>query len=625
MSSDNKNFILAIALSALLIIGWQVFYVQPEIERQRQLQEKEAAQSTQVGDGTVPQAGGTTTVPQAGGTTTVPQTGSDVTVPQAGGSTAPTAPTAAGLRPRAVVIAATPRAEIKTPSLAGSINLEGGRIDDLHLLKYKETVKPGSPTITLLSPSGTETGFFADHGWAPSQGNTAKLPTPKTVWSVAGNRTLTPDAPVTLTWDNGGGLVFKRTFSVDKDYMFGVSQEVVNNTGAPVVLYPYARVQRQQIPKIEGFIILHEGLVGVLGEDLKELDYDDVKDDPKPTVADSKGGWLGITDKYWAVVVIPSQDTEITGRFTYTPAGGRDLFQSAYTHKTGLTVAPGQTGKFDSQVFAGAKVVQTINRYAEETKITQFDLMVDWGYLYFITKPLFWLLDKLYGMFGNFGVAILIATVLIKIAFFPLANKSYASMAKMKVLQPELVKLRERFADDKQRQQKEMMELYKKEQVNPMAGCLPVLLQIPVFFALYKVLFVTIEMRHAPFYGWIKDLSANDPTSLFNLFGLIPWEPPLFLMIGVLPLIMGVTMWIQMRLNPAPPDPIQAQIFNWMPLFFTFLLASFPAGLVLYWAWNNFLSIIQQATIMKRHGADINLLQNIKDALPFLFKKTTAE
>jgi YidC/Oxa1 family membrane protein insertase len=608
MQSDNKNFILAIVMSAVLIMGWQFFYVQPKIERERALQEKQAAASSQSVDGTVPKAGST-----------------DGTVPQAGSAAAIAPAPETGMRTIEEALAASPRLEIKTASLAGSINLEGGRIDDLRLVKYTETVKPGSPTIRLLAPARTPPGFFADHGWAPSQGSTAKLPTTKTVWTVSGNKVLSNGSPVTLTWDNGEGLVFKRTISIDENYMFDIRQEVQNNTDAPVVLYPYARVQRQEIPKIEGFIILHEGLVGVLNEELREFDYDDVKETPETTTFTSKGGWLGITDKYWAAVVIPQQDQDVTARFSHTPASGRDLFQSDYTLKTGLTAAPGQSISYDSRLFAGAKVAEMIEHYAETLGVKQFDLMIDWGYLYFITKPLFWLLSWLNKLVGNFGLAILIATVLIKLVFFPLANKSYVSMARMKVVQPEMARIKEQFPNDRAKQQQEMMELYKREKINPMAGCWPVLVQIPVFFALYKVLFVTIEMRHAPFYGWIKDLSSYDPTSIFNLFGLIPWEPPLFLMVGVLPLLMGITMWIQMRLNPAPPDPIQAQLFNWMPLFFTFLLASFPAGLVLYWAWNNFLSIIQQATIMRRNGAEINLTQNIRDALPFLFKKKKSE
>ncbi len=608
MNSDNQNFILAIVLSVVIIFGWQFFYAQPEIERQRALEEKHASQTTEGGDAAVPQAGGDSTVPQGGSTPAAGDTG-----------------VAGALRSREAVIAATPRLKINTPSLSGSINLEGGKIDDLRLLKYHETVDPGSATITLLTPVDAKDAFFADHGWAPTTGSNVKLPTSKTVWTPSGGRVLTPEAPVTLTWDNGEGLVFKRTISVDANYMFAIRQAVTNSSASSVVLYPYARIQRRDLPKLQGIYVLHEGLIGVLNEELHEIDYDDVKEDPKPISKESTGGWIGITDKYWAVVVIPAQDTAITGHFLHQLTGGRDLFQADYSLKTGLTVARGATGSFDSHLFAGAKVVDYIEQYDSALNITQFDLMIDWGYLYFITKPMFWLLNYLQKLIGNFGIAILMATVLVKIAFFPLANKSYASMAKMKVLQPEMLKIRERFADDKPRQQKEMMELYKKEKVNPMSGCLPVLVQIPVFFALYKVLFVTIEMRHAPFYLWIKDLSAADPTSLFNLFGLIPWQPPLFLMIGVLPIVMGITMWIQMRLNPAPPDPVQAQIFMWMPLFFTFLLGTFPAGLVLYWAWNNFLSIIQQATIMKRNGADINLLQNIKDSLPFLFKKTTAE
>ena len=611
MNSDNKNFILAIALSVAIILGWQIFYAQPEIERQRQLQEKQAAQSAQTGAGIVPRVN-------------TPSTGGD-TVPQVGGAPVPADVESGGTTPRTAAIAASSRVEIKTPSVYGSINLVGARLDDLHLSNYRQTVDPGSDTIALLSPSGTAKAFFVDQGWAPAVGSKTVLPTVKTVWSAPKDATLTPETPVTLAWNNGQGLTFSRTFSVDKDYMFSVRQEVLNKTSQAEVLYPYARVQRQGTPETLGIYVLHEGLIGVLGEELQEIDYDDVKGEPQPTKVKSDGGWLGITDKYWAVALIPDQKSSISGSFFHRDISGRDLYQSDYLTQLGISVEPGASVGYESRVFAGAKVFELITQYESGGGIDRFDLMIDWGWFYFITKPLFWLLNFIQKAIGNFGLAILIVTVLVKAAFFPLANKSYASMAKMKILQPEMKKLQERFPDDKQKQQQGMMELYKKEKVNPMSGCLPILVQIPVFFALYKVLFVTIEMRHAPFYGWIKDLSAQDPTSLFNLFGLIPWDPPSFLLIGVLPLIMGVTMWVQMRLNPSPPDPVQAQIFMWMPLFFTFLLASFPAGLVLYWAWNNFLSILQQYTIMKRQGADVNLVQNIKDSLPFLFKKKPAE
>ena len=611
MTGDNKNFILAIVLSMAIIFGWQIFYAQPEIERQRAEQARQAEIAQQAGtDSTVPGGEGVT--------------GEGGTVPQVSGESGPAPVVPGATLTRDTAIAASGRVNIKTPSVYGSINLSGGRLDDLHLSNYRQTVAKDSDKIILLSPSGTTGAFFADQGWAPAVGSNVKLPGAKTVWSAPKDAVLTPASPVTLTWDNGEGLIFERTFSVDEHYLFTVRQSVRNSGSEPVTLYPYSRVQRQGTPVTEGIYVLHEGLIGVLDEELQEVDYSDVKGEAAVKM-ESTGGWVGITDKYWAVTLIPDQQTTVTGSFFHRDAGGRDLYQSDFLSKQGVTIAPGRDGSYESKVFAGAKVFDLINKYEGEAGIQRFDLLIDWGWFYFITKPMFWLLNAIQKMIGNFGLAILIVTVLVKLAFFPLANKSYVSMARMKVLQPEMKKLQERFADDKPRLQKEMMELYKKEKVNPMSGCLPILVQIPVFFALYKVLYVTIEMRHAPFYGWIKDLSAQDPTSIFNLFGLIPWDPPSFLLIGVLPLLMGITMWIQMRLNPAPPDPVQAQIFTWMPVFFTFLLASFPAGLVLYWAWNNFLSILQQYTIMKRQGADVNLIQNIKDSLPFLFKKKPAE
>jgi YidC/Oxa1 family membrane protein insertase len=611
MTGDNKNFILAIVLSMVIIFGWQIFYAQPEIERQRAEQARQAEIAEQAGtEGTVPGGEG---VAGEGGT-----------VPQVTGESGPAPVVPGATLTRDAAIAASGRVNIKTPSIYGSINLSGGRLDDLHLSSYRQTVAKDSDKIILLSPSGTKGAFFADQGWAPAVGGNVKLPGAKTVWSAPQDAVLTPDSPVTLTWDNGEGLIFERTFSVDEHYLFTVRQSVRNSSSEPVTLYPYSRVQRQGTPITEGIYVLHEGLIGVLDEELQEVDYSDVKGEA-PVKMESTGGWVGITDKYWAVALVPDQQMTFTGSFFHRDAGGRDLYQSDFLSKQGVTIAPGGDGSYESKVFAGAKVFDLINKYEGEAGIHRFDLLIDWGWFYFITKPMFWLLNTIQKMIGNFGLAILIVTVLVKLAFFPLANKSYVSMARMKVLQPEMKKLQERFGDDKPRLQKEMMELYKKEKVNPMSGCLPILVQIPVFFALYKVLYVTIEMRHAPFYGWIKDLSAQDPTSMFNLFGLIPWDPPSFLLIGVLPLLMGITMWIQMRLNPAPPDPVQAQIFTWMPVFFTFLLASFPAGLVLYWAWNNFLSILQQYTIMKRQGADVNLIQNIKDSLPFLFKKKPAE
>jgi YidC/Oxa1 family membrane protein insertase len=429
---------------------------------------------------------------------------------------------------------------------------------------------------------------------------------------------------VTLTWDNGAGLMFTRRISIDDHYVFSVTQEVQNNSATSVALIPYGRIQRQDTPKVAGWYVFFEGMLGVLGDKLQEIHYSDVAEATEPTKIDSQGGWLGFTDKYWAATMIPDQARAITTSFLHQVQNGRDVYQTDYLAKDAVIVQPGGKGLYQDQLFAGAKVVKTIQAIGDKYKIAKFDLMIDWGWFEFITKPMFYLLDFLNGIVGNFGIAILIATVLVKLAVFPLANKSYASMSKMKKLQPEMVKLKELYPDDKMKQQQGMMELYKREKVSPISGCLPVVVQIPVFFSLYKVILTSIELRHAPFYGWVHDLSAADPTNLFNLFGLIPWTPPLFLALGVWPLLMGVTMWVQMRLNPTPPDPVQASLFNWMPIMFTFMLGSFPAGLVIYWAWSNSLSILQQSVIMKRHGVDIDLLGNIRESLPFLKKKTAA-
>ncbi len=385
----------------------------------------------------------------------------------------------------------------------------------------------------------------------------------------------------------------------------------------PVALYPYALISRHGTPPTAGYYILHEGLVGVLGNSgLQEYTYKNITE-KKSVSFDVTNGWLGITDKYWAAVLVPDTTARLKARFSAGTLGSLPTFQTDYLLDA-QTIAPGATGSANARLFAGAKEVAVVNEYEKQLNLNRFDLLIDWGWFYFITKPLFFAIDYLYRLVGNFGLAILIVTVLIKAAFFPLANKSYASMAKMKAVQPQMTALRERYADDKAKQQQELMELYKREKINPLAGCLPIAIQIPVFFSLYKVLFVTIEMRHAPFFGWIHDLSAQDPTNVFNLFGLIPVDPTMlpvighFLHLGAWPLIMGVTMWVQMKLNPAPPDPTQQMIFNWMPLIFTFMLANFPAGLVIYWAWNNSLSVAQQSIIMRKHGAKIELFDNIK-------------
>ena len=608
---NQKNLLLAIVLSVGVLLAWQLFYAGPKmkaeqerIAHQKEMQAKQPASPAQPGTGQPSAAPGAT--PGAPGA--VPAT--------------PAAPAPAALMTRELSLKSSPRVAIETPSLRGSIALKGGRIDDLVLAKYREQVAPTSPNVVLFSPTDAPNPYFAEHGWIAPAGASVKLPNSDTVWTAASSGPLTPTNPARLTWDNGEGLVFRRTVSVDADYMFTVRDEVQNNSTTAQSLYPYARVYRVGTPKLEGFLILHEGLIGFVGDKgLQELKYaDSLKDEGSKTIDKATGGWVGITDKYWAAAVIPSQSVEYRANLLGIKAanGQREAFQTDFRQVEPVTVASGGgTASTESFLFAGAKQVYTINGYQEAMKIKELDYLVDWGYFFFITKPLFKLIHWLAGWFasmglvGNFGLAILATTVLVKLAFFPLANKSYESMAKMKNLQPEMEKLRERYKDDRAKQQQELMALYKKEKINPLAGCLPILLQIPVFFALYKVLFVTIDMRQAPFYGWIHDLSAPDPTSLFNLFGLLPFEAPHFLHVGVWPIIMGITMWVQMQLNPQQPDPMQQKIFNWMPVLFTFLLASFPAGLVIYWAWNNVLSLIQQYTIMRKNKTEVHLWKNL--------------
>ncbi|WP_111360309.1 membrane protein insertase YidC, partial [Rhodoplanes elegans] len=522
---------------------------------------------------------------------------------------------------REAVLAAGPRVQVDTPNIRGSIALKGARLDDVALVRFRETVDPKSPAIVLLSPSGTPHPFYAEFGWVGGAGTGVKLPGPDTVWSQEGAGALTPAKPVTLVWDNGEGLQFRRTITVDDKFLFTVKDDVVNTGSAPVTLYPYALVSRHGTPQTLGYYILHEGLIGVLGDQgLQEITYKAIED-KKVMPFKVTNAWLGITDKYWAATLLPDTSASLQAKFSSAQVGNVRSFQTDYLLDP-VTVQPGQTGTAMGRLFAGAKEVGTVDAYDSALKLNRFELLIDWGWFYFITKPMFWTIDFLFQWTHNFGVAILLVTVLIKIFFFPLANKSYASMAKMKAVQPQMQALRERYPDDKVKQQQELMELYKREKINPIAGCWPVLIQIPVFFALYKVLFVTIEMRHAPFFGWIHDLSAPDPTTVFNLFGLLPFDPTVvpvvgsFLHLGAWPLIMGVTMWVQMKLNPAPPDPTQKMIFDWMPVIFTFMLASFSAGLVIYWAWNNTLSVIQQAVIMRKNGAKIELFDNLKGLIP---------
>ncbi len=507
---------------------------------------------------------------------------------------------------RSDAIAASPRLSIETPTLTGSIALQGGRLDDLTLTRFHETVDPTSDNIVLLHPTGSELPYYADVGWAASDRAIA-LPDAESQWQARGGP-LVPGRTVTLTWDNGEGLRFERHLEVDENYLFTITQRVFNSGGENVTLSPYGLVSRSGTPDILGFYILHEGLLGVFEGTLKEVDYDDLQDTGKIEQS-TTGGWIGITDKYWLVTLIPDQSMPVSTRFVHELRNGGDKYQTDYLYEP-MVVPAGGSAEVTSRIFAGAKEVLLLDAYRDEFGVAEFDRAVDFGWFYFLTKPLFYALHFMADYSGNFGVAILLLTVAIKIVFFPLANKSYVSMAKMRKLQPEMLKLRERYAEDKQKLNQEMMALYKKEGANPMSGCLPILVQIPVFFALYKVLFVTIEMRHAPFFGWIQDLSARDPTSILNGFGLMPWDAPFLgafdlINLGIWPLLMGISMYLQQLLNPQPPDPIQAKIFLFMPVIFTFLLASFPAGLVIYWTWNNLLSILQQAVIMKRAGVPI--------------------
>ncbi len=601
MDENSKNLFLAIALSISVLIFWQVFYAGPKlIEEQQRAEKKETSGQVEPGKAPLPRSG-TASKPDE-----VPSLSDDQKI-----SRPPIPGNIDELRDsRDRIVNSTKRIDIETSSLRGSIALKGGRIDDIILRKYKETVAPDSPEVVLFSPSGSPKPYYAEHGWAAGSDKKLNLPNSETIWQVEGSNRLTVGSPVTLAYDGGQGLVFRKKISVDADYMLQITQEVQNNSPEPVTLYPYALISRHGQPKTTNFYILHEGLIGFLGDSgLQEIDYSDALED-KTIKFKEKGGWLGITDKYWAAVLIPDQNATYEGSFSGISQESKEFFQTDYL-LAGITIPPGQSKQATSHLFAGAKQVHLIDSYGEKLKIERFDLLIDWGWFYFLTKPLFVALDYVYRHVGNFGLSILIVTVLIKIALFWFANKSYVSMSKMKKLQPEMQKLRERYPDDKMKQQQALMELYKKEKVNPMSGCLPILIQIPVFFALYKVLFVTIEMRHAPFYGWIKDLSAPDPTTIFNMFGLIPWTPPSFLQIGVWPILMGITMWVQMKLNPQQPDPIQQKIFTWMPVVFTFILAPFPAGLVIYWAWNNLLSIIQQWIIMARQGVKVDLFGNM--------------
>jgi YidC/Oxa1 family membrane protein insertase len=491
------------------------------------------------------------------------------------------------------------KVDIESSEMEGTIALQGGRINYLKLLRYDETTEEDSPSVVLLQPSGVE-AYFIEFGWLAAEGfSGVKLPNSQSVWQASAEK-LTKETPVTLSWNNGEGLVFETKITLKGAYLFNIDQRVINQSAQTVELHPYGYINRTFEKEASQMLILHEGPIGVLDETLSEISYDDLMESGSERFANAEG-WLGITDKYWLTALIPHESEPFTGNFkAYTTKQGFHRYQADYMGRS-RAIAPGTSERYQTLAFAGAKRLELLDNYAEEYNIPLFDRAVDLGILYFLTKPIFLALTWLYSMVSDFGLAIILLTVLIKMLMYPLANKSYVAMNEMKVLQPKLTALKERYSNDKMRFQQEMMALYKKEKINPAAGCLPLFIQIPVFFALYKVLFVTIEMRHANFYDLIGDLSAQEPTNIFNLFGLLEWTPPSFLHIGILAILMAFTMWLQQQLNPKPTDPVQAKVMGWLPWIFMVILAGFPAGLLLYWVSSNTLSILQQWSIKYRY------------------------
>ena len=483
------------------------------------------------------------------------------------------------------------RVQFENSTVIGSISLVGASIDDLTFKNYTNTLN-GDDNVILLNPKKVEDGYYIETGWATANKN-INLPNSKTIWTIEGNNKLTPNSPIKLSWTNDQNIKFIKDISIDDQYLFKVNQTIINNSEKTYNFYPYGQIIRNLAPEIIDFFILHEGLIGVFDDQLVEEDYDDIEEKKFSINADK--GWLGITDKYWITSLIPQENRKFRTDFDY-----KNKFRANFIETSATEIGANETKSNEIKIIIAAKEVDIIDGYAENLNISKYDLAIDWGWFYFLVKPLFFLIDYFFKLTGNFGIAIILITICIRIVFFPLANYSFKSMAKMKVLQPEMTRLKELHKEDKMKLQQEMMALYKKEKVNPVSGCLPIFIQIPFFFAIYKVLFVTLEMRHQPFYGWIKDLSERDPTSIFNLFGLIPWDPPSFLLIGVWPCLMGLSMYLQQKLNPTPPDPIQAKIFAFFPLFLTVILAPFPSGLVIYWTINNILTMAQQYVIIKR-------------------------
>ena len=551
---DSKNVIAAIALSSAVIVLYSLFFVPEQIDTTQNLTEKKK-------------------IEQNTDTPSLEQKETIITIS------------------RDEALKLNERVEFENNNIVGSISLKGASIDDLTFKNYKVDLN-NDKKVTLLGPKNINEGYFVESGFVTTDKN-IDIPNSNTVWSVIGNNKLTNQTPIKLSWTNDQGIEFQKEITLDDKYLFTIKQKVINKTNKKYDFYSYGQIIRNQIPDITDFYILHEGLIATLDDELIEEDYDDIQEKKFTRVA--KKGWLGIGDKYWITSLIPPKNKEFKTTFDY-----KNKFRANFISTEPLALNGRSSIEEELQIIVAAKRVDVIDGYSSSLNIDKFDLVIDWGFLYFITKPLFFGIDYFFKLFGNYGLAIIAITVCIRLAFFPLANFSFRSMAKMKALQPEMVRLKELHKEDKMKLQQEMMALYKKEKVNPMSGCLPILVQIPVFFALYKVLFVTIEMRQMPFYGWIHDLSERDPTSLFNLFGLLPYDVPSFLVIGAWPVAMGVSMWIQQKLNPAPTDAMQAKIFAFFPLFLTVILAPFPSGLVIYWTVNNILTMAQQVFIMKR-------------------------
>lgn len=586
MDDQNKNLILATALSFLVILTWFILFPPEELTPPIDAETQTSSSGIETADGTV----------------------------------LPNASPVEGLVDSSTLAAESivdaPRLNVQTDRLIGSISLQGGRLDDLELAGYRETLDEDAELVTLLRPVGEPDAYYALYGWAPSSGtDPATLPGPNTIWTIETGDVLTQTTPVTLMWDNGTGLIFRRAISVDENYMFSITQSVENTSETAVSMAPYGIVARHGEPETENFFISHEGAVRMTDGEREPIDYDEMPefDGGVSTVNAVENGWIGFVDKYWMTTLIPEQGQSFRSTARYSPSS--NVYQTEIIFPT-MEITPGETQSVNSQLFAGAKEWEAIRNYQNEDGIIRFLDSIDWGWFFFLTKPIFWLLHNINALIGNMGWSIMVLTLVIKSILLPLAWKSSVSMAKMKELQPEMEKLKEAAGDDRQKMQQGMMKLYKDNKVNPASGCLPILLQIPIFFSLYKVIFVTLELRHAPWIGWIRDLSAPDPSSIFNLFGLLPWGPMdsgilSILALGILPIILGVSMWLQQKLNPAPTDPTQKAIFAWMPWVFMFMLGSFASGLVLYWIANNVITFTQQYLIMRMNGHTPDLFGNI--------------